>query len=273
MRNEARTFYAVKQCLVALLPLLSCPNCLVLSGLSFSGWQVRSTFKDRQVLAILSWLSRPECLAMAVLKRLSHLGYPVPAVTSLLSCSCRPIISFLSWLYYLTVISGCPSWLSDPAFLSCLSSPRCPVPAVLLQQYFHQLSCRRCPVFGIMSSVSCPCILTCKGWPVRPTCPDCLVPGFLSRLFPFSQLASQGCTVPAVLSQLSCSGCPLQAVLVSFLSLLCKASLTWLFKNGRINHKWKKEFLFCKPESKGRILINKNFLIFDLQLVSRIDTM
>jgi hypothetical protein len=86
------------------------------------------------------------CPVPAVLPLLCRPGFPAQAVLPLLSCSCRPLFSFLFWLYFseclfrrpcpgcpfIVVFSGVPvrafPVLCPKLFITC---PTCPVPTVL----------------------------------------------------------------------------------------------------------------------------------------------
>ncbi len=86
-------------CPVQAVPsLLSChfhPVLPVISRLTYPGIPVKPAIPNLLVRAVLSQLS---CTVMDVLPRFSCPGCPFPAELFLLSCSGRPVISFLCWL-------------------------------------------------------------------------------------------------------------------------------------------------------------------------------
>jgi hypothetical protein len=190
-------------------PVLLVLSMLTCSGLyGMSGQPVRLTCPA--ILCVYG------CPAIVVLSRLSCISRTV------LSCSCRPEISFLPWLschgcFFFPIVLSRLSCPDHPLLLSC---PLCPI-----------LSCpgyMSDPVLAVMSlkSSSARHFLSVRsGILHRLTCPSCPVPitlpwqsslGYPATVF-LSWLFHPGCSIPVVLSRLSCPGYPVLAVLSLFL--------------------------------------------------------
>jgi hypothetical protein len=146
--------------------LPSCPCCHVLTVLSclvspFQGDRSGRLFKTARSrlscpCGVPSRLPCHGCPATVVPSRLLCLSCHVLAVMFLPSCPLFPVLAVLSNCHLrLSLLAACPC-CPVLSLLSPLFCPICPVPAVLLQQYFHQISCRRSPVFSVMSWLPCP---------------------------------------------------------------------------------------------------------------------
>ncbi len=121
-------------------------------------------------MAILSWSSCLRCLV--------------------LSCSGRPVISFLSRLFSMVFCSQCPLqlFLLSSSVLSLLSGSDRPI-------YFPAVLSRTTDFCFYVSPPSL--TLFCPGWPVRPICSALTRPGS-------TVLSCLGSSVLVVLSQRSC---------------------------------------------------------------------
>jgi hypothetical protein len=90
---------------------------------------------------------------------------PPPVVLFKLSCPCSnglAVFSFLSWLYFLSLLSSLVVWfqLSCSGFLSQLSCPSIFVRSYLIppvQTIIFSLACPTCSVLDALSLLSCPC--------------------------------------------------------------------------------------------------------------------
>jgi hypothetical protein len=122
---------------------LSCPTCFGCSFLvvcpvpdvpfqmSGQGCSAAVFLSGCPMPAVLSLLSCPCCPVPAFLFQLPRPGNLFHSSPDAPSCSGRPALCFLSWLYIPSVCSGCPV-PAVLARLSCpgLSCPWCPVPAI-----------------------------------------------------------------------------------------------------------------------------------------------
>ncbi len=159
-------------------------------------------------------------IALDFLSRLSCPGCPVSATLSLLSCSERPVLSFLSWLEY----PNCPLRLSSPGYLvpvilSWLSCPGFPVHAFLFK-----LSFACCSALGFLLLAILPLLL-------------CLCCHLLVVL---SCLSYTGCPIPAIYT-----GCPSCCPVLAVQGWPHMADQKW-----NNNNKEKKELFYRDPKVK-----------------------
>jgi hypothetical protein len=178
---------------VAVAAVLSCCHDLTaLSTLDLSG---RLVWTDLSRLFYPSF-SVPDVQSRLVLSYCppwsSCPSSPILVVLSSLSCSGRPVLSVLSWLYYPDFFCGCPV----SAVLSKFSYPSCP--ALLLLFPYDTYSCPQ---------LSCPCCLVVAVLPWL-ACSLCSVQADLSRLTCQAALSLLNCPgrpVPVVRPQVSCT--------------------------------------------------------------------
>ncbi len=138
-----------------------------LSRVSYHSWSIPYVYARLSVWLFCQKLSSPSS--------------PVLVALSLLSCSDRPGLYLITWLYY-------------PDLLFWLACPSCPVPLsctrIAAQIIFSSFSCFYCPVIAVMSWLSCPFCsvgadlsrLICHATLYRLTCPGCPVPFVIPQM-------------------------------------------------------------------------------------------